>query len=289
MKFTSRALWLVAGILIGMLIVVLAYEAGLRTLLWQHYDIWRFQRQTQAGLAQTPIPEAQTLTRTEIIYPDDSVAGFANDRALFMGLADGTLTATREAHLADAWQLDSRNLTTFQSAVESKRVLLRDYLGPMPAGQATISGRQIVPLPVSYCAGGPSAAEQLTISSRFPGITLTAYLVLPVANNNNGRAVVALHGHGSSPERMLGLEPEDHSRLLALRLACAGYTVIIPAITSDGAANSAISARLTLEGATLYGLMVSHVSSSLDVIQAEYPDRAGWPLRRLQWRAGGSF
>ncbi|MCA9987757.1 MAG: hypothetical protein KDE59_25785, partial [Anaerolineales bacterium] len=271
-KTGSRAFWLLIGVVLGMVIAVLAYEAGLREPLWQRYDAWRWQRQTEAGLAQTPAPGAIPLTRTDLLYPEASAAGFAHDQALFADLDMGALTATRQANLTAEWQLAARDPAAFRDAIEPQRERLHEYLGPLPDGPVTITERHPIPLPVSFCPDGPVEAEQLAISSRWPGVALTAYLVQP-AGADNGRAVVALHGHGSSPERLLGLEAEDYGRLLALRLACAGYAVIVPAVTSDGAANSAISARLTLEGATLYGLMVSQVLSSIDVLQAEFPDR----------------
>ena len=222
---------------------------------------------------RNPPPDgALPLTRTAPFYPIPSAAGLGHDQALFTALGSDDLTATRTANLA-AWPLDTRSPATFRNAIEPQRALLHHALGPLPDGPAKTLTRQTIALPTPHCAGGPATAERLTITSRWPGVNLTAYLVQPPTDTDNGRAVVALHGHGSSPERLLGLEAEDYGRLLALRLACAGYAVIVPAVTSNSTANNAISARLALEGGTLYGLMVSQVLSSVDFLQTEYPDR----------------
>jgi dienelactone hydrolase len=82
-------------------------------------------------------------------------------------------------------------------------------------------------------------------------------------------AVICLHGYGSSPEAMLGIErPGDYTRSAGLELARKGYVVLAPRLA--GSAGTAVTdrARLdrlaTLMGRSLIGLELCNLRSLVD-------------------------
>ncbi|MFC1976634.1 dienelactone hydrolase family protein, partial [Chloroflexota bacterium] len=107
----------------------------------------------------------------------------------------------------------------------------------------------------------------VVIQSRIPELRFDAYLVEPPEDRRNGWGVVAIHGHGSSAEKMVGFGQEDYTRRMALRLARQGFWVIVPNVTSDEDLNNTASTQAALYGYTLNGIMVEFIQSTLDVAQ----------------------
>jgi len=64
-------------------------------------------------------------------------------------------------------------------------------------------------------------------------LSIPAYLLLPKSASNQGRGVMAIHGHGEA-ESCVGLR-EDYHHAFALKLAKAGHIVLCPALRGFGA------------------------------------------------------
>ena len=261
------------GLLIGAAVAVAFYELDGRAQLWLRYDQWLTARDNRALLATDPLPGTVRLERTEILPASPSSVGFANDQAYFEQLISNSVIVSRNEGLTPLTSVPLQSPEQFLGMAAPHRARLGDYLGPLGDGSVSVRSRETVQISHSLCPDGPALVERVIVASRWSELDVPIYLLTPPANLDNGYAIIALHGHSSSPEQLIGLEAEDYARQLGLRLVCAGYAVIVPAVTSNGAANSAISARLALTGETLYGLMVSIVQSSIDVGVATFGER----------------
>lgn len=199
-----------------------------------------------------------------------SVVGEASDMNLLRQMKGEPFRNDREKRLESAWHCNFENLVAYQQSVEPNRKKLQAYLGQFHEdAQGKIINEKQVVLP-GFGSVKAFEATYCTIQSRLPHLSFGAYLVKPVELSPlNKIGVVAIHGHGSSAARMAGMEVEDYSRKMALRLAEYGFTVIVPNVTSDRAISNAISAHASIYGYTLYGMMAQFVQSCLDVLYAE--------------------
>jgi hypothetical protein len=205
-----------------------------------------------------------------IIY---SKAGTRHDEKLVEQLSRPALRDERERQLAASWTPDFSTLETYQASVSANRERLRGYLGELHlSNRARVIQKQAVDFPPNECAVAIEASH-VVVQSRAPHLHFEAYILSPQPANQNGWAVVAIHGHDSSPETLVGLEREDYARRMASRLACQGFVVLAPAVTSNERINNQANAYAHLYGYTIYGMMTQFIQSSLDVLEQEAPGR----------------
>lgn len=112
----------------------------------------------------------------------------------------------------------------WQGRCRSKLAELLHLSGlPVPPAGSVRELRQIEPRGVTINALLMDAGE---------GLTLPAYLLLPVTNNKPGAAVLAIHGHGEV-EPCVG-ERDDYHHGFALELAQRGHMVLCPELRGFG-------------------------------------------------------
>lgn len=223
-------------------------------------------------LAQPSAPDVVELDRKTLFYSSGSAAGREKDLALLRQFSDADFQAYRSEQLSTRWQPEFGGVNRYLASVAPNRTRLKRYLGELhPTNRGRVISKKEINLPPGHCALELNVSH-VVIQSRFQKLTFEAYILDPLLIEQNGWSVVALHGHDSSPERMIGLEAEDYTRQMALRLACKGFVVIVPAVTSNAGVNNAISGYAHLyQSRTLYGIMVEFVQSSLDVLELQYP------------------
>ncbi len=223
-------------------------------------------------LSQPHPPDVVALERTRLFHSSGSPAGREKDLALLQQFSAAHFQAYRQTELSRLWQPEFSNVDSYLSSVAANRARLKNYLGELhPTHRGQVVSEQEIGLPPNQCVD-ELEVTQVVIRSRFAELTFGAYILEPPLAKQNGWSVVALHGHDSSAERLIGLEAEDYTRQMALRLACKGFIVIAPGVTSEAGLNNAISGYAHLyEPQTLYGIMVEFVQSCLDVMEARYP------------------
>jgi len=227
---------------------------------------------SRIALSQPHPPDVVDLERTTIFYPTGSAAGRAQDLKLLHQFSARNFREYRATQMTTFWQPDFSDVDAYLSSVAANRARLKGYLGELhPANRGQVISEQEMIISAKRCANKLKTSH-VVIRSRAPELTFEAYILTPPLEKQNGLSVVAIHGHDSSTERLIGLEPEDYTRQMALRLACKGFIVIAPSVTSNMQVNNVISAYAHLyERRTLYGIMVEFIQSSLDVIEVRHP------------------
>lgn len=119
-----------------------------------------------------------------------------------------------------------------------------------------------------------------------PGLRSTATLLVPAHRAGPSAAVLFIHGHGEGGRRSpLGDPPydDDIHHAGALRLAEAGYVVLVPDVRSFGEHGSRETHRhyaewLSFQGLVAYGVFTADMIRALDLLEARPevdPERIG--------------
>jgi hypothetical protein len=122
--------------------------------------------------------------------------------------------------------------------------------------------------------------DKLEIESRAEGITTPLYVATPIASPAKG-VVIALHGHSSSPEHVVGLLGPDYTRAFGAELAKRGYVVYAPYVFNVSSYNAKMGALgMLYSGETKYSLDIQKLLSVVDLIKA---DRSASELPLILW------
>ena len=224
---------------------------------------------TRRSRSATTIPGLAKLKRKKYIGATPLTDGETNDQELLDQFQSSAFVEYRSHQLQTHWNYQLDSLDSYLRSVDENRSRLLGYLGRFHKDRrATIAAEETVNVPPNEHVGDMSITRAV-IGSRVPNLSFDAYIVKPTIENElNAIGVVALHGHASSAEKLVGLGREDYGRRLALRLAKRGFTVIAPNVASSTPIGNAISAHAALYGYTMYGIMTQFVQSCIDVLSS---------------------
>jgi len=153
-----------------------------------------------------------------------------------------------------------------------QRTYLKEALGVKdlaPNGRVVSSAR--VASTAAY------TVDKLELGSRTEGITTPLYVATPTALPVRG-VVIALHGHSSSPEHVVGLDDPDYTRAFGAELATRGYVVYAPYVFNVSRNNANMGALgMLYTGETKYSLDIQKLLSVVDLIKAD-PSVSDLPL-----------
>lgn len=195
------------------------------------------------------------------------IPGETNDQELLNCFYGQDWKLLREQQLKSRWNYDFSSIDAYQQSVSDNRRRLKEYLGRW-SQMPTIMISEERQLSIAEADLYNLKVDHIVLKAGIVNLTFNAYIVHPSAQNDlNKIGVVAIHGHYSSAEKLVGLGKEDYGRRLAIHLAQKGFTVIVPNVTSAPEINEAISANAFIYGYTLHGLMTQFVLSSAEYLR----------------------
>jgi hypothetical protein len=208
------------------------------------------------------------LERLKYLGATENDYSFSNDERLLSCFYKKQWGELREQSLQKSWNYDFSSLEQYQFSVEENRQRLKGYLGKWHESTYEILDEEQV-----YPITEDIQVSHILFQSGIPCLVFDAYIVRPVqASEFRNFGVVALHGHDSNAEKLVGIGNEDYGRRMALRLARQGFTVIVPNVTSQRVTNNIISAHSQLYGYTLHGIMVQFIYSCVTFLQSRFPE-----------------
>ena len=125
---------------------------------------------------------------------------------------------------------------------------------------------------------------------RWQGVSTEAYLLVPHKGRGEMVAVLALHGHHTSKEEVIGKKSSHFGIDYGLRLVKAGFCVLAPDIpfSVNLAVEDFVAMRLIMSGAHLTGMRVSYLKALLDYLCSLPfidPEKVGC----IGWSMGGGL
>jgi len=193
---------------------------------------------------------------------------FSNDERLLCCFYKKEWEVLRKQSLEKSWNFDFSSIEQYQVSVAENRKRLKGYLGKWHESTNEVLDEEQV-----HSSKADIQVSHILFQSGIPGLVFDAYIVRPTQSSEFKKfGVVALHGHDSNAEKLVGIGTEDYGRRMALRLADQGFTVIVPNVTSQRVTNNVVSAHSQLYGYTLYGIMVQFIFSCVTFLQSRFPE-----------------
>jgi hypothetical protein len=121
---------------------------------------------------------------------------------------------------------------------------------------------------------------------RWQGISHEAYLLIPHQAERKVAAVLALHGHNTSKDEVIGKNPSPFGVDYGLRLIKAGFCVLVPDIpfSENRSVEDHVALNLIMIGKNLTGMRVAYLKallaylSSLPFVDPERLGCIGWSM-----------
>ena len=169
----------------------------------------------------------------------------------------------RNKSIENAWNYDFSSIEKYNASVLENRQHLQEYLGKWHEITYKIKSER-------KKNNVDAQILHLVFETGIPNLLFDAYLVKPFKKNEfQDYGLIALHGHNSNAEKLVGIEAEDYGREIALLYAQQGFTVIVPNITSQRIVNNAISAHGYIYGYSLFGIMLQFILACSKYLQEE--------------------
>lgn len=190
----------------------------------------------------------------------------SNDVRLLSCFHQDSWKRLREESLLNRWGLDFSSLENFHKSTKRNRNNLKKHLGKWHSDHFEILDEESV-----RTESNSSEITHVLLKSGIPDLVFDAYVVVPINKNQYSKfAVITLHGHESSAEKLVGIGPEDYGRRMALRFSEQGFYVIVPSITSKREINNIISAHAHIYGYSLLGISSQFILSAQNFLQSRY-------------------
>ena len=118
------------------------------------------------------------------------------------------------------------------------------------------------------------------------GFTFDAYLLVPKKTGNKSPAILALHGHQTAKEDIIGTKHSRANMNFGLRLVNHGFCVLVPDIpfSDDFVTEDLLGKKLIMFGSHVTGLRLSYLSglfdylSSLPFVDSKKVGCVGWSM-----------
>jgi dienelactone hydrolase len=191
------------------------------------------------------------------------------DDKLLEFFSDPNWLQYRNQCITDKWEYNFADMNSYLRSVEPNRTRLKQFLG---VDSDIEVNEPLVDKIDSFSVESIDCSMLKTVLKvGFGDLEFEAYVLEPKNKNKWSRyGIVALHGHDSSAENLIGLGQEDYGRNFALRMARKGFVVIIPNLTRNYEYINAISSHAFSYGFTLQGIELSFIFSCIKYLENSY-------------------
>ena len=125
---------------------------------------------------------------------------------------------------------------------------------------------------------------------QWQGFSFDAYLLVPKQNGEKSAAILALHGHKTTKEDIVGIKQSRANINFGLRLVKQGLCVLVPDIpfSDDLEAEDQLSVNLIMSGSHITGLRLSYLLALLDYLTS-LPFVDSTKVGCAGWSMGGAL
>jgi hypothetical protein len=174
--------------------------------------------------------------------------------------------------------------STLRSSMKIKSVQRRELIKTLSLVRGKISD------PVIIEEKDMGGYTRRLLRFRWQGFSHDAYLLIPHQGEQKVAAVLALPGHNTSKEEVIGKKPSPFGVNYGLRLIKAGYCVLAPDIpfSEDKRIEDLVALNLIMVGNNLTGMRVAYLKALLDYLSSLPfidPERLGC----VGWSMGGGL
>lgn len=125
---------------------------------------------------------------------------------------------------------------------------------------------------------------------RWQGLLNEAYLLIPNQQTGKFAAILAIHGHHTTKEEVVGVKQSRYGVDFGLRLVKTGFCVLAPNIpfSEDIGVEDHVALKLIMAGSSLTGIRVSYLKALIDYLASLHfidPERLGC----IGWSMGGGL
>lgn len=160
------------------------------------------------------------------------------------------------------WKINTTNYDQYNKRIEENRDYLKETIG---LENLESNGKLISNKFINQIDG--LSINKMQIESRIKSISVPIYSITPKDRKVKGVAI-AIHGHSSAPQKVVGLEPRDYTRVFGKKLAESGYAVYAPYVMNLSHLNTNIHALGMLYSMnTKYSIDIQKLLSVVDFIK----------------------